>query len=369
MPGRTAVVAMSGGVDSSVAAALLREQGYRVIGLFMRVGAAPPPSPSSADGRPRQGCCSADDAADARLAAGTLGIAFYSLDFKEDFESLIDYFVDEYCAGHTPNPCVLCNSRLKFGRLLEYADAVGADFLATGHHARIHSPDGHPRLQRATDRRKDQSYVLFGIPRRVLPRMLLPIGHLTKDAVRREATRLGLPVCDKPDSVEICFVPDRRYARLVRQRRPEAFRPGAVLDQDGQVLGQHDGIPGFTIGQRRGLGIAAGHPVYVTRLNVLDNTVTVGPREALLCRRFRATGLNLHDEGLPARFRADVQIRYQHTAAPAEVVLAGDGSAVIAFDQPQAAVTPGQAAVFYRADLVLGGGWIDRILDDHGNPG
>ncbi|MHC4064414.1 MAG: tRNA 2-thiouridine(34) synthase MnmA [Planctomycetota bacterium] len=355
-----AVVAMSGGVDSSVAACLLHEQGYEVIGLFMRVGATVPEQPAATGQPARQGCCSASDAGDARFVAGLLGIGFYALNFKDDFERIIDYFVDEYGAGRTPNPCVVCNHDLKFGKLLDYADAVGADLIATGHYARIETRDGRRRLCKAADERKDQSYVLFGLDRAVLDRMLLPIGHLTKEQVRREAVRFGLPVCDKPDSVEICFVPDRDYARLVHQRRPEAFRPGEVVNADGAVLGRHEGLPNFTIGQRRGLGIAAGRPIYVTRLNVLDNTVTVGDRTSLLSRTFTASGLNFLVDPPPAAFRAEVKIRYHHRAAPATVQLRGEDTALVTFDEPQSAITPGQAAVFYEGDAVLGGGWIEE---------
>ncbi len=357
-----AVVAMSGGVDSSVAACLLREQGYDVVGLFMRVGAAEPQPPVPAGERAHQGCCGASDAADARFVAGILGIPFYALNFKDDFDRIIDYFVDEYQAGRTPNPCVVCNNRLKFGKILEYADAVGAEFFATGHYARLETRGDHRRLCRGADSGKDQSYVLFGIDRNVLPRLLLPIGEMTKDRVRAEAARFGLPVCDKPDSVEICFVPDRDYARLVRERRPEAFHPGNVVDREGKVLGRHDGIPNFTVGQRRGLGIAAGHPVYVSRLNVMDNTVTVGPREAIMHRTFVARKLNFLHDPPQGTFRANVQIRYQHQAASASIDIRHD-SAEVRFDEPQSAITPGQAAVFYEADAVIGGGWIDQIVE------
>jgi len=362
MGSRKAVVAMSGGVDSSVAACLLHEQGYEVVGLFMRVGATlPEQSPETAQ-RLHQGCCSAADAADARFIAGMLGIGFYTLSVQADFERIIDYFVDEYGAGRTPNPCVVCNQDLKFGKLVGYADAVGADFIATGHYARVETRDGHRRLCKAVDERKDQSYVLFGVERSALSRMLLPIGRLTKKQVRAEAARFGLPVRDKPGSVEICFVPDRNYARLVRRRRPEVFRPGDVFDAQGKVVGRHQGLPNFTIGQRRGLGIAAGHPLYVTRLNVADNTVTVGDRAALQRRSFVVEGLRFLVDPPAGAFRADVKIRYQHRAAPATVELGDDGSALITFDEPQSAITPGQAAVFYDSDVVLGGGWIDRTI-------
>ncbi|MFQ5492351.1 MAG: tRNA 2-thiouridine(34) synthase MnmA [Phycisphaerae bacterium] len=358
------VVAMSGGVDSSVAACLLCEQGYEVLGLFMRTGTEAVGSPVEAGGRSHQGCCSAVDAGDARFVAGMLGIGFYALNFERDFDRIIEYFVDEYQSGRTPNPCVVCNSDLKFGKIIDYADAVGAQYIATGHYARIDRRDAQPRLCRAADTDKDQSYVLFGIGPKVLERILLPVGGLTKDQVRQEAARFNLPVCDKPDSVEICFVPDRNYARLVRERRPEAFVPGEVRDEEGAVLGRHEGVPNFTIGQRRGLGIAAGQPIYVTRLNVLDNTVTVGPQEALLRRRFVVKGINLLIDPDGERFGADVQIRYHHQASSADVTLIGDGQADVTFDRAQPAITPGQAAVFYDGDQVIGGGWIDTVFDD-----
>ena len=227
---------MSGGVDSSVAAALLVEQGYDVMGLFMRIGVESPTDgdamSAGGDAGRYKGCCSATDAADARFVAGQLNIPLYTLDFKDDFEKLIEYFADEYSRGRTPNPCVVCNDRLKFGRLLEYAGAVGADYVATGHYARIGERHGRLVLMKANDTRKEQSYVLFGIDRNVLDRVMFPLGEMTKDQVRTEALRRGLPVHDKPESMEICFVPDQDYARVVRRRRPESFTPGDVGDAD-----------------------------------------------------------------------------------------------------------------------------------------
>ncbi len=356
------VVAMSGGVDSSVAACLLREQGYDVVGLFMRVGVEPPPAPENG-GRARQGCCSAADAADARFVAGKLDIPFFALNFKDDFDELIDYFADEYARARTPNPCVMCNQKLKFGKLLDYADAVGARYIATGHYARVASHDGRRVLRRGIDERKDQSYVLFGIAPDVLDRVLFPVGALTKDQVRDEAERFGLPVSNKPDSVEICFVPDRDYARVVKERRPDAFRPGDVVDDRGDVVGQHDGLAHFTVGQRRGLGIAAGVPIYVTQLNPKTNTVTVGHRDRLHKTGLIASDVRMLVPDTGPAFRADVQIRYLHTAAPATVTLDPDGDCEIRFDTPQTAPTPGQAVVFYNGDTVLGGGWITQPLD------
>lgn len=356
---------MSGGVDSSVAACLLHEQGYDVTGFFMRVGAEHPEPVASAAAAPsarsHQGCCSAADAADARFVAGQLGVPFYALNFRKDFERIIDYFADEYASGRTPNPCVVCNSDLKFGRIADYADAVGARWIATGHYARVAHRDAGSVLLRAVDRAKDQSYFLFGLDRGVLDRVLFPIGHLTKPQVRALAARYELPNRDKPDSVEICFVPDRDYARVVRERRPEAFVPGDVLDQAGAVIGRHEGLPRYTVGQRHGLGIAAGHPIYVTSLNVLDGTVTMGDRDALLREELVATGVNFLSDPPSDRFQAEVKIRHLHTPAPAMIERIGEGRVRVRFDEPQRAITPGQAAVFYDGDVVLGGGWIAQV--------
>lgn len=357
------IAAMSGGVDSSVAACLLCEQGYEVTGLFMRTGVAEPEidsgdAPTCAPDRHR-GCCSAADASDARSVAGRLGIPFFALNFKDDFNRIIDYFAEEYGRGRTPNPCVVCNEHLKFGRLVDYGRAVGADFIATGHYAQIRAENGAYRLLRGADRLKDQSYVLFGIEREMLSRTLLPIGHLSKDQVREEARRLGLPVSEKPDSVDICFVPDRDYARVVRERRPESFVEGRVLDETGREVGQHSGIANFTVGQRQGLGIAMGKPYYVTRLDPGTNTVSIGPRESLSSGELKASRVHWLMDPPSRPLRACVQIRYAHRAAPATVTPVGADRVEVRFDEPQFAITPGQAAVFYDDNTVLGGGWID----------
>jgi tRNA-specific 2-thiouridylase len=364
------VVAMSGGVDSSVAACLLRQQGYEVVGLFMRTGVEMPEQEAacpSGEGNTRdsaqrhlfRGCCSAADAEDARNVAGRLGIPFFALNFVEPFDEIINYFVDEYVRGRTPNPCILCNDRLKFGRLAEYGRAVEADFIATGHYARIENRDGRPRLCRGVDRSKDQSYVLFGIDRQILPRVVFPIGGMTKNEVRQHAREHGLPLFDKPESQDICFVPDRDYARLVRERRPDALRPGLIVDRTGREVGRHEGIIHFTIGQRRGLGVAMGSPVYVTRIDPATNTVTIGPREDLARDGLQASRVCWLVEPPAGPIEAEVQIRYTHQAAPAVVEPSGSDRVQVRFRQPQYAITPGQAAVFYSGDEVLGGGWID----------
>jgi tRNA-specific 2-thiouridylase len=295
-----------------------------------------------------------------------LGIPFYALNFEKDFDRIIDYFADEYARGRTPNPCVMCNDRLKFGRLFEYADAVGAKYVATGHYARIGRRGGEPVLMRGLDRKKDQSYVLFGLRREVLDRVMFPIGELAKDEVRRIAGKYGLPNRDKPDSVEICFVPDRNYAKVVRQRRPEAFAAGEVVDTAGSVIGRHEGIANFTIGQRRGLRIAAGRPIYVTQLDVLNNRVVMGEGEALLAGGLVAELTNLHVADLGEEFRAAVKIRYLHEAVPATVRMLDGERVRVTFDEPQRAVTPGQAVVFYDGEIVLGGAWISTSEEPSG---
>ncbi|HOB76567.1 MAG TPA: tRNA 2-thiouridine(34) synthase MnmA [Phycisphaerae bacterium] len=354
------IVAMSGGVDSSVAACLLHEQGYDVTGLFMRTGIHEPEETADACGPDRhRGCCSAADASDARAVAGRLNIPFFALNFKDDFDRIIDYFADEYVHGRTPNPCVMCNEHLKFGKLADYGRAVGADFIATGHYARIEPRDGRHCLLRGVDASKDQSYVLFGVEREMLAHTLFPIGHLTKAEVRAEARRLGLPVSDKPDSVDICFVPDRNYARVVRERRPEAFVEGPVLDDAGREVGRHAGIANYTIGQRQGLGIALGLPVYVTRIDPASNTIILGPRDKLASDTLTARRVHWLIDPPAGPFRAEVKIRYAHRAAPATVTPLPDARVEVRFDAPQMAITPGQAAVFYNDDHVLGGGWIE----------
>jgi tRNA-specific 2-thiouridylase len=276
---RRVVLAMSGGVDSSVAAYLLKQQGHEVIGLFMRTGAH-----TAEDHRAdhKKGCCSAIDAGDARRVADKLDIPFYALDFEKDFDRIIDYFADEYLAGRTPNPCVVCNSWLKFGQLWAYGRQLDADFIATGHYSQMIVRDGRPELHRAADPDKDQSYVLYGLRRSILPHLLLPIGGYRKDEVRTLAREAGLGVAEKPDSVEICFVPNGNHASLIRARRPEARTAGHIVDTSGRVLAEHDGIERFTIGQRKGLGFAAGQRRYVLEVLPATNEVVVGDRVELL---------------------------------------------------------------------------------------
>lgn len=384
------LVAMSGGVDSSVAAALLKRDGYDVVGVFMRLGS---PGETLDSLQPfddrqlacdpkkirigHQGCCSINDAADARLVAAELGVPFYVVNFKKDFGRIIDYFVDEYAAGRTPNPCVRCNDWLKFGKLHEYAGQIGADFVASGHYARIGAGPGGPRLLRGLDHSKDQSYVLFGMPRGQLERTLLPIGGFDKPSVRAMAERLGLPTFDKPDSQEICFVPDNDYAGLVERRRPELARAGEVVDTSGRVVGEHRGQHHFTIGQRRGVGVALGYPIFVTERDPARNSVTVGPREALMSAGCTAGEANwLAEAPAPGTSRRVlIKHRYNSPPVPGRVRVLEDGAAdtpsgrrgrlEARFDEPQFAVAPGQAVVLYDADepdWVIGGGWIEGSL-------
>ena len=358
---------MSGGVDSSVAAALLQRQGYDVVGCFMRLGTPAGVEETCATGpaaKHKQGCCSVSDAADAHRVAGLLGVPLYVLNFQAEFGRVIDYFVGEYNRGRTPNPCVRCNDWLKFGRLAKYAEAVGAEYVASGHYARIGSDPvtGRPALMRGVDARKDQSYVLFGMPAAAVGHTLLPIGELEKPAVREIARELGLPVSDKPDSQEICFVPDNDYAGLVRRRTPGAFAAGDLVTTAGDVVGTHAGHQQFTIGQRKGVGVALGYPVYVVDVDPGSNRVTVGGKADLLRDALVADDANwLADRPAlrsAAGLRCSVKIRYNAEAQPARAWLDRDRLRVT-FDQPQSAVTPGQAVAVYDGQVVVGGGWIE----------
>ncbi len=353
------MLAMSGGVDSSVAAHLLKEQGHEVIGLFMRTGA----HGESLERRTKT-CCSSTDAVDARLVADRLDIPFYALDFERDFARIMDQFADEYAAGRTPNPCVLCNIWLKFGKLWSYGKQAGADFVATGHYARLaEGDDGRPRIARGFDSIKDQSYVLFGLRRELLPHVLLPVGGYSKAEIRSIARDLDLPVHDKPDSQEICFIPDDDYLGFVKGRRPRLETSGAIVDEDGTNLGRHAGIEGFTIGQRRGLGIAVGEPRYVVQIEPASRTVTVGRRSSLDKAGLEASKFNWHVEIPDSPTPCLAQIRARHKAVPALVEPLEDGRARVVFEEPQSAVTPGQVVAVNQDNLLMGGGWIDRALD------
>jgi len=368
------VLAMSGGVDSSVAAHLLHQEGHEVIGLFMRHGetietacsvepamaVAAPAAASLPILRPghKQGCCSASDAADARRVADRLGISFYALDFQAEFGRIMDYFVEEYTRARTPNPCVVCNNWLKFGKLWEYAQAVGADRIATGHYARlIEGPDG-PALCRGLDDGKDQSYVLFGIDRAILPRLMFPVGGFAKPEIRRIAGEIGLRVADKKDSQEICFVAGGDYAEFVRKRRGDIDTSGEIVTTAGEVVGRHGGIEQFTIGQRKGLNLAFGEPRFVIRLEPETRRVVIGRREELAVSELEADRVNWLIEPPASPFECEVKIRYLSAPVRATVEPLPGARMRVQMHTAKDGVAPGQAVVCYDGDRVLGGGWI-----------
>jgi tRNA-specific 2-thiouridylase len=418
---------MSGGVDSSVAAWLLREQGHDVVGLFMRHGQSEQSSPPAPLRAPtegwsgegscgKQGCCTAADATDARRVADMLGIPFYAVNLQKEFDRIVDYFVAQYTAGRTPNPCIVCNTWLKFGKLFDYADRLGAEFVATGHYARLAALEGGTiALCRGVDESKDQSYVLFGIQRRLLPRLMFPVGDYRKEEIRRIAEQLGLRVAAKRDSQEICFVPDQDHARFIRQRRGHIDTSGEIVTTGGVVVGRHDGFERFTVGQRKGLRVAFGKPRYVVRVEADTRRVVIGTQEDLARYELTASEANwllgekgegreergegreerglgtsvpstasesseesVQDSGFrvqgldtekypsplsplpsPPSFQAQVKIRYRSRPAKAVVERLPGDRFHVRFEEPCYGIAPGQAAVCYDGDRVLGGGWIE----------
>lgn len=359
---KTVVVAMSGGVDSSVTAALLQEQGYGVIGITLQVWPAGEESPRAA-----RTCCSLTAVHDARRVADKLGIPHYVLNFRDVFaETVIDNFIAEYAAGRTPNPCIVCNRRIKFGLLLEKALALGADYLATGHYAQAAWNEEAQRywLQKAVDPRKDQSYALYNLTQEQLKRTLFPLGIYEKTDTRKMAAGYGLPVAEKPDSQEICFVPDNDYIGFLHGRKPDIFRPGAIVDRAGRVVGRHQGLPAFTVGQRKGLGLAAGRPLYVLALDPEENKVIVGTREEAQGRTLLVGAVNfISIDALTEKRQVTAKIRYNMQEAPAMIEPLPEGKIKLEFTAPQWAITPGQAAVFYDGAAVVGGGMIEKQLD------
>lgn len=359
---------MSGGVDSSVAAALLAEQGHDVVGVSMQLYPSTPSGRSAEVAAAPVGdraygtCCTLDDLNDARRVAQAIGVPHYILNFESRFdEAVVSNFVREYVAGRTPIPCAHCNSDLKFSALLERAVGLGAGALATGHYARITCDEaGTYHLRRGLDHGKDQSYFLFSLTQEQMARAMFPVGHLDKETVRTHARRLGLRVADKPDSQEICFVPDGDYAAFVEREAPDLTRPGVIVSEGGRVLGTHEGVHRFTIGQRKGLRLSSSDPLYVTHIDAAAARVTVGLKEALGRTSLTASGVNWTSGTAPAGSRrVAAQIRHRHAAAPACVRALDDARAEVAFDEPQTAVTPGQAVAFYDGDEVVGGGWIE----------
>lgn len=352
------VVAMSGGVDSSMAAALLKEEGYDVVGVGMQIW-----DYSKGKGGDTFGtCCSPADVMDARKVAERLKIPFYLLNCEEEFEKeVVDYFVSEYFKGRTPNPCILCNQKMKFDYLLRRSKEFEAEKIATGHYAFIEEDKGRYILKRGRDRDKDQSYFLFNLSQEQLSSIILPVGGFTKKEIRKLAKKYQLGVADKEESQEICFVTDNNYERFIREKFPEKINreKGDIVLKDGTVLGQHKGIPFYTIGQRRGLGVAYKTPLYVVDIDVEKNRIIVGDNSDLLKKEFIVDRINWNiPTGEGSAVQGEVQIRYRHKAAKAEIFPADNKSAKVVFSKAQRAVTPGQAAVFYRKDMVIGGGWI-----------
>ena len=365
---RTIAVAMSGGVDSSTVAAMLRAEGHNVIGLTMQLWnqrrlAGHEGMPEAVQGR----CCSLDDVYDARRVAETIGIPYYVVNHEERFErDVVRPFVEQYLSGRTPIPCSLCNNHLKFDQLLIVTQQIGADALATGHYARVEFDDqlGRWLLKRPTDRSKDQTYFLFGLTQTQLSRTLFPLGGMMKPEVRQLAEQHGLALAQKPDSQEICFVPGGDYkkfldAYLAEQGESLPDTAGELVMADGEVVGEHGGIHNFTVGQRKGLGVATGSPLYVIQIKGDDRQVVVGNQEELYSRTLRVHRTNLISiEELREPMRVTVKIRHRHEGAAALIEKSGHDEILVSFDQPQRAVTPGQAAVFYANDVVVGGGWI-----------
>ncbi len=347
-------VAMSGGVDSSVAACLLKKQGYGVIGVFMKFH----DSGSASEG---SGCCSLEDSNDARKVADRLGIPFYVISMQDEFrEHVREYFLDSYMRGETPNPCVYCNREVKFNGLLSKLAHLGVEKIATGHYARIECYSGGRKLlKKGLDVKKDQSYFLFNMTEEQLSKVIFPLGEMTKGEVRAVAADEGLPVHEKAESQDVCFVDGKGYYDIFLKERNIPLQCGNIMDCNGEIIGHHQGYYRYTVGQRKGLGVALGYPVYVISINAKKNEVVLGPKEALMKKKFTVRNVSLLTDNDKDFFSCCVKIRYGHSGASGTVTFLENNRAEINLVDPVHAVTPGQAAVFYDKDVVLGGGWIE----------
>ncbi len=359
MEKKKVMLGMSGGVDSSVAAACLLEKGYDVIGVTMQIWPDIDEDRQKSEG----GCCSLSAVDDARWVANKLGIPYYVMNFKSVFEKkVIDYFVSEYISGRTPNPCIACNRYVKFEEMLGKAKSMGIDYIATGHYAKIEYDADRKRylLKKSATAAKDQTYALYTMTQDQLAHTLMPIGEYTKDQVREMAKDIGLAVASKPDSQEICFVEDNDYGRFIEEKNGTKIRPGNFVDLDGNVLGKHKGIIHYTVGQRKGLGIAFGRPMFVVGIDVSKNQVILGDENQVFRDTLTAFDLNfISIESLDGEMRVNAKIRYSAKEAPAVISPIGEGRVKVLFDTPQRAITPGQSVVFYDGDIVVGGGVIE----------
>lgn len=362
MEKKKVVIGMSGGVDSSVAAYLLKEQGYEVIGATMQIWQDEDIDTKEDNG----GCCGLSAVDDARRVANDLGIPYYVMNFKKEFkEKVMDYFVDEYLHGRTPNPCIACNRYVKWESLLNRSLEIGADYIATGHYAQIEKlPNGRYALKKSATAAKDQTYALYNLTQYQLSHTLMPVGQYTKDEIRKIANEIKLKIANKPDSQEICFIPDNNYAKFIEETTEEKPLEGNFVDLDGNIIGKHKGITHYTVGQRKGLNLSMGHPVFVTEIRTETNEVVIGNSEDVFAYKLIANNINyMSIEDLNGQMRVTAKIRYSHQGDLCTIEKLEDGCVLCTFDEAQRAITPGQAVVFYDGEYVVGGGTIVKSVD------